>query len=245
MFAEAIIANWMSNGRQPNGMIIRLQGFDKGVFGGNFHTHNMLHIPPGLDVVCYSNGLDYARGWRYAMRQARAGRVVMSVDSTHLLNLRHVQDGDDAWRRPYPSPDEFMSFDQVTRYGDGKQLAIVCYGNAVVTALRARRTLLEQHSISGVAVIDSPYLTKPSAGLLEALQGVHAVVFADVCKAGQHPLAGFVTALQAAGRLPPRWQCVAAQPTYNPLGTTLTFTGEADIVDGCLRALGMAPPQAV
>ena len=46
-------------------MMIRLQGFDRGVFGGNFHTHNTIHIPPGLDVVCYSNGRDYARGWRF------------------------------------------------------------------------------------------------------------------------------------------------------------------------------------
>lgn len=30
MFNEAVIANWLSNGKQPNGMIIRLQGFDKG-----------------------------------------------------------------------------------------------------------------------------------------------------------------------------------------------------------------------
>lgn len=64
MFTEAIISNWLTNGRQPNGMVVRLQGFDKGIFGGNFHTHNMLNIPPGLDVVCYSNGRDYVRGMR-------------------------------------------------------------------------------------------------------------------------------------------------------------------------------------
>jgi 2-oxoisovalerate dehydrogenase E1 component len=56
MFFEACVMNWLSAGKQPCGMLIRLQGFDRGVFGGNFHTHNSLHIPPGLDVVCYSNG---------------------------------------------------------------------------------------------------------------------------------------------------------------------------------------------
>ena len=29
MFNEAIIANWLSNGNQGNGMLVRLQGFDK------------------------------------------------------------------------------------------------------------------------------------------------------------------------------------------------------------------------
>ena len=46
-----------------------------------------------------------------------------------------------------------------------------------------------------------------------------AVVFADVCKQGQHPLAGIVCELQQDGALPRHWQCVAAVPTYNPLGT--------------------------
>ena len=52
-------------------MVIRLQGFADGIFGGNFHTHNSLFLPPGLDVVCYSNGEDYARGMRYAIMQVR------------------------------------------------------------------------------------------------------------------------------------------------------------------------------
>jgi hypothetical protein len=67
-------------------MIIRLQGFDKGIFGGNFHTHNSLsHIPPGVDVVCYSNGSDYVRGMRYAHYQAKySGRIIVFVDCTYI-----------------------------------------------------------------------------------------------------------------------------------------------------------------
>ena len=104
-FFEACVAHWLSNGRQPNGMVVRLQGFDKGLFGGNFHTHNALHLPPGLDVVCFSNGEDYVRGLRNALAQARNGRVVMTVDCTALLNQRHLDPAkkDGAWLRPYPA----------------------------------------------------------------------------------------------------------------------------------------------
>ena len=117
MFFEAAVMHWLSNGASPNGMVIRLQGFDRGVFGGNFHTHNMLHTPPGLDVVCFSNGEDYVRGMRHALRQAKAGRVVMTVDSTALLNERHLGDGgDDAWMRPFPAAGEEMGFDEVRVY---------------------------------------------------------------------------------------------------------------------------------
>jgi hypothetical protein len=93
------------------GMVIRLQGFDRGVFGGNFHTHNALALPPGLDVVVHSNGADWCRGWRGAVEAAKQGRVVMVVDSTNLLNRRHfdpVNEKDGAMMLSYP---ELLSSD--------------------------------------------------------------------------------------------------------------------------------------
>mmetsp|Transcript_26611 Transcript_26611/g.38558 ORF Transcript_26611/g.38558 Transcript_26611/m.38558 type:complete len:709 (-) Transcript_26611:1093-3219(-) len=57
MFYEIALNHWLTNGQSKTGMVVRLQGFDKGIFGGNFHTHNMLsHVPPGVDLVCFSNG---------------------------------------------------------------------------------------------------------------------------------------------------------------------------------------------
>jgi len=238
MFFEAVIMNWLSAGRRPCGMVIRLQGFDKGVFGGNFHTHNNLHLPPGLDVVAYSNGADYARGLRNAVAQAAAGRVVMSVDSTELLNRRHLFDKDNAWMRPYPADaHDVMAFDEVRTYGDGAELLIVSYGNGVPTALHAQRHLEEEHGINGVVVVDAPYLSDVPAELSEMLPRFSAVVFADVCKLGQHPHAGFVVKLQQRGLLPQRWRSVAAAPTYNPLGRTITFLSEADIVEAAMAVL--------
>ena len=156
MFLEAVSACWLSNGKQAAGMMIRLQGFDKGIFGGNFHTHNSIPLPPGLDVVCYSNGADYVRGVRYAMRQVREGRVVMAVDSTDLLNRRHVADDvrDGEWLTVYPSTDQDeLSFSDIIVYHrrEEKQssekdnaginrsmtIAIVTYGNGVPTSLLA------------------------------------------------------------------------------------------------------------
>lgn len=111
---------------------------------------------------------------------------------------------------------------------------MVTYGNGVVTSLRARRELEEKHGLS-VRVVDSPYLSRPSAGLKAALATSERVVFVDVCKDGQHPFAGIITRLQGDGALPANWQCVAAQPTYNPLGNVLTFTSEADVIAACLQ----------
>lgn len=152
MFYELSLSNWLTNGQCPNGMIIRVQGFDRGsksmsllqnhlyvptliliillVFGGNFHTHNMIsHIPPGVDVVCYSNGEDYVRGFRNAIVQARHGRVVVFIDSTNLLNLRHLHEKDRGWETAYPPANELMSFHDVRRFGDSGKALVVTYGN--------------------------------------------------------------------------------------------------------------------
>ena len=239
MFTEIAVGNWLSGGKKPHGMLIRLQGFGQGVFGGNYHTHNMIHVVPGIDVVCFSNGYDYARGWRYAMEQVKGGRVVMTVDCTNLLNLRHVHDGDDKWRRPYPQAGQMLTFDDVIRYGDDKDTtAIVTYGNGVVTALKARDFLIQEYGITeGISVIDSPYLSGPSKGLKDVLARVNRVVFVDNCKVGTHPFGGIISALQHECLLPARWDCVAAPPTYNPLGNTITFVNEADIVESCLKVM--------
>ncbi len=126
LFNEIAVQHWLTNGN-GHGMVIRLQGFDRGVFGGNFHTHNSLaHIPPGIDVVCFSNGNDWVQGARHALWQAKHGRIVVVVDCTELLNKRHLheKDKDRAWECLYPkvSSDStgMMSFDTVIRYSGGK-----------------------------------------------------------------------------------------------------------------------------
>ena len=250
MFFEAALMRWLANGAHPTGMVVRLQGFDRGVFGGNFHTHNSLHLPPGVDVFCFSNGPDYARGFRTAFAMARHGRVVMLVDSTQLLNLRNLHEGaDGAWSftraaasEPYEPDDVAVYWPRVDKGKrnalpeslDPQAVAVVTYGNGVVTALQARRLLAElDPSLSDrVVVIDSPRISSVPGQLKACLARFQNVLFADVCKQGQNPFGNFVTTLRAENALPPNWLSVAATPTYNPLGSTITFLNSDDIIGG-------------
>jgi TPP-dependent pyruvate/acetoin dehydrogenase alpha subunit/pyruvate/2-oxoglutarate/acetoin dehydrogenase E1 component len=239
MMFEAALSYWLTNGRQPNGMIVRLQGWGEGKFGGNFHTHNSLHLPPGVDVVCYSNGDDYARGFRHALLQAKAGRMVVLVDSTHLLNLRHLHDKDRGWEREYPvDKDNLLGFDNVTRYRDtvkreGKNVLVVTYGSGVIAGLQASKVLSQSNleRIGSIDVLDSPLLSEVPEGLRDALDGYSHVLFADVCKEGPNPLSAIATKLQSEGRLPQSWKLISAAKTYNPLGSTITFLSKDDIVE--------------
>jgi hypothetical protein len=78
MMAEIAILPWLTNSnnnKSPGcaGMVIQLQGFDRGLFGGNLHTHNSLSnvLLPSINMMCYSNGHDYVWGLRHAMDQVR------------------------------------------------------------------------------------------------------------------------------------------------------------------------------
>ena len=247
-FYELAISNWLTNGQRPNGMIVRIQGFDRGVFGGNYHTHNMIsHIPPGVDAVCYSNGRDYVRGFRNAIKQAQAGRVVMLIDCTNLLNLRHLHQKDRGWETAYPPDEEgeIMAFDDVRTYaGSGDcsvrgKYAIVTYGNGVVTALQSRREMIDRKELvpADLDVIDCPYLSSVPAGLEEIIGDYRGVLFADICKEGpgSNVLSPMISQLKTESALPNNWEFVAAPRTYNPLGNTITFLSQEDIIGACRR----------
>ena len=208
------------------------------------------HMPPGVDVVCYSNGHDYVKGMRHAILQAKAGRVVMLVDCTNLLNLRHVHERDRAWEFEYPNDGEFMGFDEIRRYSavndknDDKpaRIAIVSYGNGVVTSLQARKDLVDHGVLSSegeVDVIDSPYLSDVPKALEEALQDYDQVLFADICKEGpgSNVFSSMILRLKERDALPSHWAFVGAPRTYNPLGSTVTFLNRDTIEEAIVELL--------
>jgi 2-oxoisovalerate dehydrogenase E1 component len=262
MWEEIAMMQWLSNGQQPNGMVVRIQGFDRGIFGGNFHTHNSLQLlnVPGVDVVCYSNGRDYVQGFRTLVQHAKAGRVVVSVDCTYLLNLKHLYGNDRAWESVYPSNIisnddtnnmDTISFDDIRVYRYNKmhstaQIAIVTYGNGVVSSLQARRRIYNESIIaceSEIDVIDCPYLSRVPNGLMQllAIQQYHrgGILFADICKQGPatNALSSHIMELQQARLLPPIWDFIGAPRTYNPLGSTVTFLNVDDIFEGAIALM--------
>jgi hypothetical protein len=107
-------------------------------------------------------------------------------------------------------------------------------GNSTITSLRVQKILQEQHNIK-VTVVDCPYLSDVPKGLLDELEGIPKVVFVDECKTGQNPFAGFIVKLKQQKKLPHSWGCVTAAPTYNPLGTSITFVNEGDVIAEVLK----------
>jgi hypothetical protein len=110
----------------------------------------------------------------------------MVIDSTALLNERHLidADADNRWMLPYPEdPTDELPFDSVIVYDVGaeyfskeqtssaaKKVAVVTYGNGVRTALQyahaqAREAKQQQQQQLLVTVIDSPCISQTPAQL--------------------------------------------------------------------------------
>ena len=148
-----------------------------------------------------------------------------------------MYDKDRLWETPYPdSDDDIMGFHDIRRYGTKGKVAIITYGNGVVTSLRARKLLVESKHLESETVmdiLDVPLLSQVSNGLKDVLPQYEKVIFADICKdgPGSNISSSTICSLQTDGLLQKiQWELVSAPRTYNPLGTTITFLNEKDII---------------
>ena len=181
---EAATLPFFSNGQFTNPMILRIAGlgYQKG-FGGHFHNDNSVAVIrdiPGVILACPSNGADAARMLRESVRLAREEqRVVVFLEPIALYPMRDLHaEKDGGWMSVYPAQNEVISLGEVGVHGDGKDLAIVTFGNGYYLSRQAERRLAE----SGVKarVIDMRWLSPlPADALIQAVGGAERILIVD------------------------------------------------------------------
>lgn len=125
-----------------------------------------------------------------------------------------------------------------------KSLLVVTYGNGVPIVLLLQAEMQQALQFD---VCDCPLLSTAPLGLTNLCKEYDCVLFADVCKEGQNPLASHMVAVMnaqqdenvaapAKKRKATTMKCIAAQRTYNPLGTVLSFLNRNDMEAG-IRSL--------
>jgi len=181
---EAATLPFFSNGQYTNPMVLRIAGlgYQKG-FGGHFHNDNsvaVLRDIPGLVLAVPSNGADAARMLRECVRLAREEqRVVVFLEPIALYPMRDLHaDKDGGWMHRYPPPDEVIRLGEVGVTGDGRDLAIVTFGNGTYLSHQAQARL----AAAGVAsrIIDLRWLSPlPKEALTAAVQGCAHILIVD------------------------------------------------------------------
>lgn len=181
---EAATLSFFSKGQFTNPMVVRIAGlgYQKG-FGGHFHNDNsvaVLRDIPGLIIACPSNGADAAMMLRECLRLAREEqRLVVFLEPIALYPMRDLHEpGDGAWMARYPDPSSSIPFGEVGVHGQGRDLAIVTFGNGTYLARQAQKQL-EANGVKS-RVIDIRWLAPlPEEAVLAAVVGCRSVLIVD------------------------------------------------------------------
>lgn len=241
---EAATLSFFSNGQYANPMVIRIAGlgYQKG-FGGHFHNDNSLGVfrdIPGIVLAVPSNGADAVAMLRECVRLAREeGRVVVFVEPIALYMTRDLHaPGDGLMASTYAPPGDAapVRLGQPGVHGDGRDIALVSYGNGAFLARQAAAVLAD----TGVAarVVDVRWLAPIDADALAAAVGDAArVLIVDECRVSGSLSEGLMAL--CAERMPGKPAArIAADDCFIPLGTaaTLPLVSQGDIV-AAARAL--------
>jgi 2-oxoisovalerate dehydrogenase E1 component len=231
---EAASLQFFSNGQYRNPMVMRMAslGYQKG-FGGHFHNDNSitaLRDIPSLIVGCPSRGDDAAMMLRTMMALAKIdGRVCAYLEPIALYMTKDLHAaGDGGWQFSYPDPSQAMTL------GDGRiyfethtDLLIISYGNGVLMALRAAKTLAAEGS--RVRVLDlrwlQPLNTKQIA---EHAAACKAVLIVDEGRQSAGIAEGVFTAIVEAGLGAKACKRVVGADTFTPLAGAATLVLPSD-----------------
>ncbi len=181
---EAATLPFFSDGQYTNPMVVRIAGlgYQKG-FGGHFHNDNsfaVLRDIPGLILACPSNGEDAALMLRECVRLAQEEqRLVVFLEPIALYAARDLHDkGDGAWLSHYPSPEKRATYGETRQYGDGKDIAIVSFGNGVFLSSQAQKRL--QSEGIEARIIDLRWISPlPTDSLLESIAECAQILVVD------------------------------------------------------------------
>lgn len=227
---EAATLPFFSNGQFTNPMVLRIAGlpYQKG-FGGHFHNDNSLAVfrdIPGVILAVPSNGRDAVLMLRECVRLAgEEQRVVVMVEPIALYMTRDLHgEGDLGWTARYPAPGEdAIRLGEIGVHGEGRDIALVSYGNGHYLSRQAQK-LLEEQGVSTRA-IDLRWLAPLAEdALLEATRDCAAVLIVDECRVTGSQSEALMALYAERGPAGQKLARLAAEDSFIPLARAATHT---------------------
>ncbi|WP_017932617.1 thiamine pyrophosphate-dependent enzyme [Robiginitomaculum antarcticum] len=179
---EASTLSFFSKGQFTNPMVVRIAGlaYQRG-FGGHFHNDNSitaLRDIPGVITVCPSSAADAPALLREALRLAHEERrVVIFVEPIALYQAADIEESDGAWTSEFDRKNK-IKFGDIGQHENGKELAILTYGNGYYLSHQAAKNIKAKHRI-----IDLRWLSPlPMEAILKAVKGCKNILIVDECR---------------------------------------------------------------
>lgn len=242
---EAATLSFFSAGQFTNPMVVRIAGlgYQKG-FGGHFHNDNAIAVLrdiPGLLVACPSSGAEAVGLLQEAVRLAdEEQRVVVLIEPIARYHARDLlEEGDERGCCADPGPDYRLAVGELGQWGEGRDLAIVSYGNGIHLSRQAAARL-EAEGIA-LRLIDLRWLTAIGHDALHRrVADCAGILVVDECRRSGSPSEELITGLVERGVAGERLARLTAEDSFIALGpaATVTLPSVAGIVERARVLLG-------
>jgi 2-oxoisovalerate dehydrogenase E1 component len=181
---------------------------------------------------------------RECVRLAREEqRVVVFLEPIALYMTRDLYETDDGqWCGQYPPPNSSkrIALGEPGVHGNGRELAILTYGNGHYLSRRAAKTLKENHSVR-LRVVDLRWLAPlDEARIIKSIKGCRHVLIVDECRRTGSQSEALRTLLAERASWQPAVSRITAEDSFIPLGiaATVPLPSEDSIIRAALELLG-------
>ncbi len=227
---EAATLPFFSMGQYTNPIVLRIPGlaYQKG-FGGHFHNDNSLTIfrdIPGVILAVPSNGKDAVRMLRTSVREAyQNGRVVIFVEPIALYTKKDLHEpGDNKWAFRYPEILDETSVGEFSKYGNGKALTIISYGNGLYLSLQAKKEI-EKKINKKIQIIDLCWLSDINiTKIIKSIGLCKKVLIVDECRRTGCHGEGLLAQLSSIINHEISIKLHAAEDSFIPIGKAAKIT---------------------
>ncbi len=223
---EAATLSFFSQGQYRNPLVVRVASlaYQEG-FGGHFHNDNAvasLRDIPGVIIACPAGPGDAPAMLRTCLAAAEAdGRVCVFLEPIALYHTRDLlQAGDGGWLARYDPPGLWpaghVPLGSARRYGTGRDLTIITFGNALRMSLRVAARLGADGI--GCRVLDLRWIAPlPEEDILREAAATGRVLVADETRRTGGVSEAVVTSLIDAG-FTGKITRVNSEDSFIPLG---------------------------
>ena len=223
---EAATLSFFSQAQYRNPLVVRIASlaYQEG-FGGHFHNDNAvasLRDIPGVIIACPARPDDAAAMLRTCLAAAEAdGRVCAFLEPIALYHTRDLhQAGDGGWLARYDPPGlwpaGYVPLGSARRYGNGRDLTIITFGNGLRMSLRVAARLGADGI--GCRVLDLRWIAPlPEEDILREAAATGRVLVADETRRTGGVSEGVITTLIDAG-FTGKITRVNSEDSFIPLG---------------------------
>ena len=176
---------------------------------------------------------------RSAVREAyEKNRIIIFIEPIALYMTKDLHTkGDEKWSFKYPEISEEIAVGEIKKYGNGKVLTILSYGNGLYLTLQAQKEI-EKRIGNKIQIIDLRWLSEINEKkLIKTIGSCSKILIVDECRKPGSYGEGIVADLHNVTTVSLKIKLHAAKNSFIPIGegATSTLPSKESIIEAAIE----------